>query len=129
MLTAPLVLPRQAHARDHMSAHTSLGSWRLPFVCVLHGSPPPLHAALLARLAALTCPPLLLALAPHHAAALSTLLAHMALLRKTPSAEETRMEHIDCSPAAAAEPPAPYGDEKVANRETKVWHGATEKGP
>ena len=22
-----------------------------------------------------------------------------------------------------------YGDEKVANRDTKVWHGATEKGP
>jgi hypothetical protein len=23
----------------------------------------------------------------------------------------------------------PYGDEKVANREIRVWHGATEKGP
>ena len=23
----------------------------------------------------------------------------------------------------------PYSDEKVANRDTKVWHGATEKGP
>jgi hypothetical protein len=23
----------------------------------------------------------------------------------------------------------PYGDEKVANRDTKVWHGATENGP
>ena len=22
-----------------------------------------------------------------------------------------------------------YGDEKVANREIRVWHGATEKGP
>jgi hypothetical protein len=22
-----------------------------------------------------------------------------------------------------------YGDAKVANRDTKVWHGATEKGP
>ena len=22
-----------------------------------------------------------------------------------------------------------YGDEKVANRESRVWHGATEKGP
>jgi hypothetical protein len=22
-----------------------------------------------------------------------------------------------------------YGDEKVANRDTRVWHGATEKGP
>jgi hypothetical protein len=22
-----------------------------------------------------------------------------------------------------------YGDEKVANRDTKVWHGATENGP
>jgi hypothetical protein len=34
-----------------------------------------------------------------------------------------------------ASPPAPderggaYGDKKVANRDTKVWHGATEKGP
>jgi hypothetical protein len=28
------------------------------------------------------------------------------------------------SPAGAA-----YGDEKVANRDTKVWHGATENGP
>jgi hypothetical protein len=24
---------------------------------------------------------------------------------------------------------ATYGDEKVANRDTKVWHGAAEKGP
>jgi hypothetical protein len=24
---------------------------------------------------------------------------------------------------------ARYGDAKVANRDTKVWHGATEKGP
>jgi hypothetical protein len=23
----------------------------------------------------------------------------------------------------------PCGDEKVANRDTKVWHGATENGP
>ena len=23
----------------------------------------------------------------------------------------------------------PYGDAKVANREIRVWHGATEKGP
>jgi hypothetical protein len=23
----------------------------------------------------------------------------------------------------------PYSDEKVANRDTKVWHGATENGP
>jgi hypothetical protein len=23
----------------------------------------------------------------------------------------------------------PYCDQKVANRDTKVWHGATEKGP
>jgi hypothetical protein len=27
------------------------------------------------------------------------------------------------------EPLLGYGDEKVANRDTKVWHGATEKGP
>jgi hypothetical protein len=25
--------------------------------------------------------------------------------------------------------PSSYGDEKVANREIRVWHGATEKGP
>jgi hypothetical protein len=38
---------------------------------------------------------------------------------------------------AGLEEPAPqhgggrrrYGDAKVANRDTKVWHGATEKGP
>jgi hypothetical protein len=30
----------------------------------------------------------------------------------------------------ASPPRSPgYGDAKVANRETKVWHGATEKGP
>jgi cation transport ATPase len=23
----------------------------------------------------------------------------------------------------------PYGDQKVANRDIRVWHGATEKGP
>jgi hypothetical protein len=27
------------------------------------------------------------------------------------------------------EPGTPYSDAKVANRDTKVWHGATEKGP
>ena len=26
-------------------------------------------------------------------------------------------------------PRAPYGDEKVANREIRVWRGATEKAP
>jgi hypothetical protein len=26
-------------------------------------------------------------------------------------------------------PPGTYSDAKVANRETRVWHGATEKGP
>ena len=25
--------------------------------------------------------------------------------------------------------PLLYGDQKVANREIRVWHGATEKGP
>jgi hypothetical protein len=39
------------------------------------------------------------------------------------------------STTAAGERPAGtlqgagYGDGKVANRDTKVWHGATEKGP
>jgi hypothetical protein len=32
-------------------------------------------------------------------------------------------------PSLIATHPTPYGDEKVANRETKVWHGATENGP
>ena len=26
-------------------------------------------------------------------------------------------------------PSLPYSDEKVANRDTRVWHGATENGP
>jgi hypothetical protein len=26
-------------------------------------------------------------------------------------------------------PPTTYGDEKVANRDITVWHGATETGP
>ena len=44
-----------------------------------------------------------------------------------------------CSPAGTANkrgknfdtlvPSSTYGDEKVANREIRVWHGATEKGP
>jgi hypothetical protein len=27
------------------------------------------------------------------------------------------------------QPRSPYGDEKNANRDIRVWHGATEKGP
>jgi hypothetical protein len=30
---------------------------------------------------------------------------------------------------AEAERRLRYGDEKVANRDTKVWHGATDSGP
>jgi hypothetical protein len=32
-----------------------------------------------------------------------------------------------CTPSPAGRPS--YSDEKVANRDTKVWHGATENGP
>jgi hypothetical protein len=31
--------------------------------------------------------------------------------------------------AFAARAPPSYGDEKVANRDIRVWHGAIEKGP
>jgi hypothetical protein len=35
-----------------------------------------------------------------------------------------------CLPSTTRAPHhAAYGDEKVANREIRVWHGATEKGP
>jgi hypothetical protein len=34
--------------------------------------------------------------------------------------------HLATTPHAAA---AAYGDEKNANRDIRVWHGATEKGP
>jgi hypothetical protein len=35
---------------------------------------------------------------------------------------------VSCTEACARQQLA-YGDEKVANRDTTVWHGATEKGP
>jgi hypothetical protein len=38
-------------------------------------------------------------------------------------------QHISCEHVRTTEDPLTYGDEKVANRDTKVWHGATEKGP
>jgi hypothetical protein len=36
---------------------------------------------------------------------------------------------LESKPAAATLTSAPHSDEKVANRDTKVWHGATENGP
>jgi hypothetical protein len=36
---------------------------------------------------------------------------------------------LDHEQRATSERPPRYGDEKVANRDTKVWHGATENGP
>jgi hypothetical protein len=35
----------------------------------------------------------------------------------------------EASPAAPAGGAEEYGDAKVANRETRAWHGATETGP
>jgi hypothetical protein len=38
-------------------------------------------------------------------------------------------EALDVADALCSDPQVgPYNDEKVANRDTKVWHGATEKG-
>jgi hypothetical protein len=52
---------------------------------------------------------------------LLTLLACVALAcrwRRNPHVLDSRAVH-----------PAAYGDEKVANREIRVWHGAIETGP
>jgi hypothetical protein len=37
------------------------------------------------------------------------------------------IDSTEAEPPAAALPT--YGDEKVANRDIRVWHGATENGP
>jgi hypothetical protein len=41
-------------------------------------------------------------------------------------AEALRVAESGCTAAATA---VKYGDAKVANREIRVWHGATENGP
>lgn len=102
----------QAHVRDHTSEHNaSLGCWRLPFVAVLHGAPPELHAALHRRLEALTTPPALGNLEAHHAAALGALLVHMALLRRPPPATTTTHAASAATTAATCvSPPSPRQD-------------------
>lgn len=97
--------------RDHTSEHNaSLGCWRLPFVAVLHGAPPELHAALHRRLTALTTPPALGNLEAHHAAALGALLVHMALLRRRPPTTTTAHAVAAATTAATSVSPPPRRD-------------------
>jgi hypothetical protein len=102
----------QAHVRDHTSQHNaSLGCWRLPFVAMLHGAPPELHAALHRRLKALTTPPALGNLEAHHAAALGALFVHIALLRRPPPAiTKAHAASAAATAATSLSPPPPRRD-------------------
>jgi hypothetical protein len=57
---------------------------------------------------------------------------HDGCVKLAPGGEPCCTLHAKLLSAEAADPQhaaALYGDEKVANREIRVWRGATEKGP